>query len=71
MERRIRVAVLAILRRTVGNEQLVTRKADVDRDVVAIPVAMAVTRQFDDDVARHDSVEKALDRFRMAFYMVG
>ena len=48
-----------------------TRKADVDRDVVAIPVAMAVTRQFDDDVARHDSVEKALDRFRMAFYMVG
>ena len=61
--RGVRGAGLAVLRRRMAHHQLVARKTDVDRDMITIPVAMMVARQFDDHMARYDSIGNVVQPF--------
>jgi hypothetical protein len=60
VDRRVRALVIAILGRGMANERLMPRKAEMNRDAVAVPMGMMMTRQLDDDVARDDGIEEPL-----------
>jgi hypothetical protein len=51
----------ALAGRSATHEKLVSGKADVDGDAVTAPLAMTMTREIENDMARSDALEEALE----------
>ena len=55
------VLKVALPRRRVRDEQLVPRKADMDRVTILIPMMVMMPGELDHDVARDDAVEEVVE----------
>jgi hypothetical protein len=58
---RVRCFEPLIVRPRVSDEDLMPGKTQIDGDMEAVPVAVMVTRQLDDDVTGDDAVEDVLE----------
>jgi hypothetical protein len=61
VDRRVGVLKVALPRRRVRDEHLVSRKADVDRETILIHMAVMMPGELDHDVARDDAVEDVVE----------
>jgi hypothetical protein len=61
VDRCVGVLKVALPRRRVRDEHLVSRKADVDRVTVLIPMTVMMPVELDHDVARDDAVEEVVE----------